>query len=97
MVAVACYNHNHKTTETVKVADALLPHIHKMWTEGHTKFGSAKTVEEARINKWVAWGLKRLNKAVSREKGEFVVPPEIVPSRIIIDGSSPAPHLNVQI
>jgi len=94
MVAAACYNHNHKTTETVKVADSLLPHINKMWTEG---LRSAKTVEEARINKWVAWGLKRLNNALSREKGEFVVNPETVPTRIMIDGPSPAPHLNVQV
>ena len=97
MVAAACYNHKHKTNETVKVADALLPHIRSMWTEGHTKLGSAKTLEEARINKWVAWGLRRLNKAVMREKEQFVVPPEIVPARIKIDGPSPAPHLNVQV
>lgn len=97
MVAVACYNHKNKTSETIKVADALLPHIRRMWAEEQTTLASATTLEEARVKKWVAWGLKRLNRAVSREKDEFVVPPEIVPSRIKIDGPSTIPHSNVQL
>jgi hypothetical protein len=96
MLAAACYNHKHKTPETVKVAEALFPHIRRMCAE-QTRLGSAGTLEQARIKKWVAWALRRLNKAVARETGEFVVPPEILPSRIMIEGPSQAPHLNVQV
>lgn len=83
------------TTETVKVAETLLPHIRRMSTRKHANLGTASSIEEARISKWVAWGLKRLNKAVSRANGEFVVPPEIVPERISIQTPSSAPESNV--
>ena len=95
MLAVACYNPEHMTTETVKVAEALLPHIRRMSTETRANLSTASTVEEARVSKWVAWGLKRLDKAVSHAKGESVVPPEMVPERITIHTPSPAPQLNV--
>jgi hypothetical protein len=81
------WNHKHKTPETVKVAEALFHHIRRMCAE-QTRLGSAETLE---IKKWA------LRRAVVRETGEFVVPPEILPSRILIEGPSQAPHLNVQV
>jgi len=73
MVAAACYNHKHNTDETIKVAEGLLPNIRKMWTN-EEKIGTAKSLDEARVNQWVSLSLRRLNSAVQREKGEVVVP-----------------------
>jgi len=94
MVAAACYNHNHKTDETIKVAEALLPNIRKMWTN-EEKIGTAKSLDEARVNQWVSLSLRRLNSAVQREKGEVVVPLKAVPTKIIIERASSATHLYV--
>lgn len=92
MVAAACYNHKYKTDETVKVAEALLPSIRKMWTN-EEKIGSAKSLDEARVNRWVSLSLKRLNGAVQREKGEVVV--QAIPTRIIVEKPSSTTQLNV--
>jgi hypothetical protein len=95
MLAAACLDKKNKTEETIKVAEALLPHIQRMWKEEGNSLGKTTGLERARISRWVVLALKRLNRALKKESRE-VVSPEVLPKRIIIDGPSPVPHLNVQ-
>ncbi len=95
MLAAACFDKNNKTEETIKVAEALLPHIQRMWKEGGSSLSTTTGLERARISRWVVLALKRLNRALKKESREVVVPSEVLPRRIMIDGPSPVPHLNL--
>ena len=95
MLAAACLDKKNKTEETIKVAEALLPHIQRMWKEEGNSLGTTTGLERARVARWVVLALKRLNRALKKESRD-VVSPEVLPRRIIIDGPSPVPRLNVQ-
>lgn len=92
MVAAACFDKKNEMEETIKVAEALLPHIQRMWKEEGSSLATAADLEEARMSSWVVSALKRLNGA---SRTEVAIPPEVLPQRIIIDSPSPVPYLNV--
>lgn len=80
-----------------EVVDGLLPQIKKMLEEkGPQGLEVVGSLEEAKMNKWISWALKRVNKAVKREKGDGFVDEKLIPLKIRVQASDAGASVNAE-
>ncbi|KAF9524353.1 hypothetical protein CPB83DRAFT_861422 [Crepidotus variabilis] len=82
LLAATCYDPKHRTEDTLKIAEALMPHIQKMLEAQSTELVNANTAEDLKVKKLTTMALRRLNFLAKQQNGEAPFAAELVPSKV---------------
>lgn len=85
MVSAACYKHG--SPQSIELAENLRPFINVMLRKAN--IAKAADLESAKMNKWVAWSLHKLNKTVIKKTGSTFAAPRFVPKGFKIKVKAP--------